>query len=823
MASRALTMKDDDEDKHVEDALAGENGDQVEQAKKFWQRVQDAIQPVLMDLNQMASEAVQKRRPIEERWLEDLRQYHGIYDPDTEAVFRADKDRSRIFIRITRVKTKAWAARLGDMLFPNDEKNWGIQPTPVPELAHSARAAAKQADELEAQANGIVDSHNQQVDAGGPGVPDQLPQAQAMMQQAGDHRMTEKDVQAQVEEASKRCDAMEREIDDQLTESRYPMHCRQIIRDLCKLGSGVLKGPVLAGTAKKSWANAGGRFELKASSSMTPGARRVNPWHFFPDPNAESVEEAEFFLERHLPNKKMLRGMSKEIGFNEDSVRKLLEDGPRSSSPGSGGDLSFINQLRVMESTAGIADSSDYMRDRYVVWEWHGSLEGCQIADMVRAMGRFQDAEDIDKDWDPLDTYQVRIFFCDNVLLKIDELWCLDSGDCLYSVASFSEGETCILGGIGVPRIMNSEQTMLNSAVRMMMDNAALAVSPQVVIDKEHIQPENNSWKLTPRKIWLRIKSVATPGQQQAPVFETHEIPLNQQMLAGIIQIAQQFVDVSVAMPMLAQGEAGQTAHDTAAGLTLLFNSANVTFRDVVKSWDDGITAPTIRRFYDFNMQFSDKDEIKGDMQVEARGTAVLMVRQQQAEQLMLMIREWATHPILGVGFRAYHAARLVLQALSITPDDVLLPEDEYMAKLKQMSQSAGQDDGQAAAAALDAKTKVQVATITAQSREKVAELTAQTEFAKLGQQKDITVAQVQAMFQTAQMAAEKDLHVEEMRAASKERALAAEIAVESQQANADRAMGMVPKGSGGNISLGADKPIQPSDGVRPALEAGLQ
>jgi hypothetical protein len=68
------------------------------------------------------------------------RAYWGKYDDSTETSL-ANSQKSKAFVKLTRHKTNGWAARLSDLLFPTDEKNWGIQPTPLPELAKAAKVA----------------------------------------------------------------------------------------------------------------------------------------------------------------------------------------------------------------------------------------------------------------------------------------------------------------------------------------------------------------------------------------------------------------------------------------------------------------------------------------------------------------------------------------------------------------------------------------------------------------------------------------------------------------------------------------------------------
>jgi len=94
---------------------------------------------------------IAKRTSLETRWIEDLEQYHGRYDSAT-AQNLYDTDRSQLFINYTRPKTDALAARLKDLLFPTDDKNWGINPTPVPTLSDNAEAAAQRARQKQEEA-----------------------------------------------------------------------------------------------------------------------------------------------------------------------------------------------------------------------------------------------------------------------------------------------------------------------------------------------------------------------------------------------------------------------------------------------------------------------------------------------------------------------------------------------------------------------------------------------------------------------------------------------------------------------------------------------
>jgi hypothetical protein len=145
-------------------------------------RMAEALTSVCSRLETLANEQVGLKVNIEARWIEDLRNYHGLYDNTTEAALRLAR-KSRAFVKITRKKTNAWAARLEDLIYPTDDRNWGIQPTPVPRLAKDAAQAAQ-------QAKAKVAAANQQMPADPSADPQAAAQAQATAAEGQAHADT---------------------------------------------------------------------------------------------------------------------------------------------------------------------------------------------------------------------------------------------------------------------------------------------------------------------------------------------------------------------------------------------------------------------------------------------------------------------------------------------------------------------------------------------------------------------------------------------------------------------------------------------------------
>jgi hypothetical protein len=135
------------------------------------QRLIEAGQIVVARLSALARQRVSDRSLIERRWLLDERQYHGCFHDTQEAALANTPEKSAAIINMTRPKTKAWSARLGDLLFPADDKNWGISPTPVPELTETAKDYAAKAQAAHEQAAQMVDIHNRDAQVGTQTMP----------------------------------------------------------------------------------------------------------------------------------------------------------------------------------------------------------------------------------------------------------------------------------------------------------------------------------------------------------------------------------------------------------------------------------------------------------------------------------------------------------------------------------------------------------------------------------------------------------------------------------------------------------------------------
>ncbi|SMC27234.1 hypothetical protein SAMN02745857_02762 [Andreprevotia lacus DSM 23236] len=538
----------------------------------------DAIDMLGGTLQKLAEETVARRSTLEARWLDDLRQFNSQYDRETLA--RIDRvGGSQAFVNLTRPKVNTLIGRLCDILLPTDDTNYGVHATPRPELLLYA-------DELQAM----------QVD------PAQLTpeQAQELARSIAD----------------KRCRAMAEEMQDQLDQANYAGVLRDVIEQAAIYGTGILKGPVVEARQRVSWEPlSDGATTVhvgRPSTALQPTLRMVNLWDFFPDASALRIEDCDFIFERSFLTARQMRHLSRQPGVMADRVASILAGGAERMSVTTG----HLGELRR------IAGLSETTQNRYEVWEYHGALS---VEDW-RACGfdlpEGDAAELIDLD--------VIVTFVNGTVVKAI-MNPHEAGERPYSVFVLERSDVSLFG-IGIPRLMRGSQASANAAWRMLMDNGGLAAGVQAIVNKRVVKPEDGNWSVRPRKTWYVDTDELNADVRGAINF--FDVPCNIGPLLELFNLSRLLTDEETSLPQIAAGQQG-TATKTAQGMTILINAANTVLRRIVKNFDDEITKPLITRWYNWNMQYNQRADIKGDFQVIARGTAALMQRDEQIQRLM--------------------------------------------------------------------------------------------------------------------------------------------------------------------------------------------
>ena len=637
-------MVEDDEQSAgstAEDGVPAPEGKKESEAQRE-QRLFDAYATIGSHLPRLFEERYNRRKPLESRWLQDMRAYYGQYDPDVENELK-EAGGSRLFVNLTRPKTNAFAARMMDMLLPTEDRNWGIGPTPVPEGDFDGEKDKPVADNMGNTArapNGVEVTNGDLIEG----------------------------LKAAAKEAAEK---MERQIDDRLTEAGHNSCQRKAIQQMAMLGTGVIEGPIQVRKEKKTWTQVGDLWQkVPAESEVVPTVEWVDLWDFFPDMNSSEPEEWRDGFRRYYMNGKTLRERAEKFGFNKLAVEQVLA-GEERRNPLTDDHLA---QLRSIQGLTNLQD------DRYMVLKYVGPMNREALK-----------AADIPVDDDVTTEYYGIVWLCENVVLRVDP-YPLDS-NCLPWSVCYAEKDSTSPFGWGIPRMMRGEQKAANAAFRMMVDNGGLSAGPQLVVDPTVIVPADGRPGLRARKVWHK-----NPDKADVPVknvFDMFTVDSHQAEMMNIFNLAMRMADEVTQLPLILEGEQATHITKTAQGMSILNNNANIVLKRAAKLYDDYMTTPLITRMFEWEMQFNPDNSIKGDHQIVAKGATVLLEKEMQAQSMMQLMQfkdsAWDAY------FDWYKVAKESAKTLRI--GDIVPDESKVQEKEAQRQQMVAQAQAQAMAA----------------------------------------------------------------------------------------------------------------------------
>lgn len=519
------------------------------------------------------------RKLTELRWLRDLRQFKGLYEPEDEAKMSG---RSRVFVRKTRVKVKTVNARVNDLLFPaGSEKNWSIDPTPIPMLS-------QQQEQL------VQITLDQMTQAGQP--VDDLTINQVIR-----------------EVANKAASKMSQAINDQLIEARYRQVSLQAIHSCHLYGTGIIKGPTVERRARTKFSQVNGKWVPKEEYFYAPSVSFVPLWDFYPDMTATELTQCRFVFQRHLMTAHDLAELADRPAFK--AGRQAIKDYIKGHPLGQVVTRLPDSELRSIGSRIG----TEQRIGQYEILERWGYLRGDQLQQIGVDVPESRAHE----------AFFSVVWLLPNGVVIMAALKPIDGVLWPFHLYQFDKDESSIFAE-GLASIMRDDQEMINSSTRMLLDNGALASGPMFEVTPSLLSKYEDLNDVSAWKVWLR--NGQSPGQRAVvPV----SIDGRLSDLQGIKAMFEANADETTAIPRYMSGEnASQGAAGTASGMSMLMGAANIVIKDLVANWDEGITRPFVEAMYRWNMRFNPNPEIKGDYAVIARGTSSLVAKEIRARQL---------------------------------------------------------------------------------------------------------------------------------------------------------------------------------------------
>ena len=540
----------------------------------------------------------------------------------------SDSTKATAFVMVTARYVDAGTAKVCETALPVDGKPFTLKATPVPELSGAAEDNTP-AEQITGQPM--------------PG-PDGQPMA---VKDLAKH---------QIEKAEKAAEKACTRIYDWMVEYKHPAEMRKVIFDGARIGVGVVHGPIpepRKARVLRRDAQAGA-VTLEIVQKIKPAARWVDPWNFYPAPGCgEDIHRGGHAFEYDRMLAAELAGLNGP-GWIKSAIKEVIKEGP--------------NKVNLEQGNP----HEPQHKKQYDVWHFTG-----KIARAAFEAANGDQAEDLTEGVDEVQA--VVTLVNDRVVRAIRPV--LESDNLPYRVFNWRR-RAGHWAGVGVAEQVKTPQKVVNAATRAMLNNAGMSAGSQIVSIMGALIPADGNQKITPDKLWWLDPASAAGIDDVRKAFAAFEWPNKTPQLMSIVEYGFKLAEEHSSIPLITQGQSGDTTPDTFGGQQLQDNNANQLLRDVGFGLNDTVTTPLVDDFYEWLLLDPDvPDEEKGDYQVDTSG-ALAIIEKALQDQFIPQLVAASKDPAYDL-----HPGRCMealLRSKRLSPEQFQLTEAEKEAKAQQ-------------------------------------------------------------------------------------------------------------------------------------------
>ena len=596
------------------------------------------------------------RRQYEQQWLQNYRNYRGVY---SDAVKFTEAEKSRVFIKVTKTKVLAAYGQITDVLFSAGRFPLSVDPTVLPEgISGDVHYDPAAEGEEDSSPYGFAGDGNE-LPAGATesslmlGPLEEKLEGKDMKEGMGSSPTSVNYNPAML--AAKR---MEKKIHDQLDESEATKQLRSAAFEMPLFGTGIMKGPMAVDKEYPNWDKEGNYIPV---TKTVPKVSYVSVWDWYPDPDAASVSDCQYSIQRHKMNRSQIRELKRRPFFRKDVIEAVITQGEGYVKK------YWEDDLQDYQVDSGV--------DRFEVLEYWGVMD----------MKTIEEHEiEVPEELESADELQVNIWVCNDRVIR-SVLNPFKPVRLPYYAVPYEHNPYSIFG-IGLAENMDDTQTLMNGFMRMAVDNAVLSGNLIFEVDETNLVP-GQDMQLYPGKVFRR--QGGAPGQA---LFGTKYPNVSGENLQ-LFDKARQLADESTGLPSFSHGQTGVTGVGrTSSGISMLMNAAAGGIKTVIKNIDDYMLGPMGRNFFHFNMQFDFDKSIRGDLEVKARGTESLMANEVRSQRLLQFLQVGA-NPNLAPWMKSQYIIREIAKSMELDPDKVTnnIEEAQEQAMVMQKQQAEAQ------------------------------------------------------------------------------------------------------------------------------------
>ncbi len=598
-----------------------------------------------VQLFNMFTTHVTDRKAAEDRWLQNMRQFRGIYDPE----IKISADCSKAYPKLTRKVVIGTVARLMQMLFPQTEKNYGVTCSPLPDLTKE-------------QLQEVLDTISALAAQGGDATQVQL---------------KDEDIEKAIYEYAKhKAEQMETKVDDDMKEMEYITLARRVVFSAVLYNLGVLTGPYNVKVRARTWQknDTTGKYEAIEVEKYKPVYEFLSLWDHYPDMTAKTLDKQDGAFDRHIMTRAQVEELRDRPDFMKDRIDKWLIDNPAGNYKAQWWETIIRGEPKSDRTYAQKEGR------KYELLSYWGNVTGKDI----RAAGVAIADDEVGK------TFHANVWQFGNTVIKA-KLAPFDGKVKHHHYFIFEEDDLSLLG-IGQSDTMRDSQLSLCEVTRAMLDNASV-VGSMVEVNDDLLAPGQDT-TIRKNKTFHREGEGASAGY---PAVRDIKIDSHLQDMLALRAAILDFSNQESGLPPPSMGDVSQGGSEalrTQGNASMFLGAAALPVRDTVRNFDS-FTMSVVGSLVQWNMKFDPNPSRDGDLNVIARGSTSLIAKEVRA-QALAMLKQTLT-PEDWPYFKRRQFLIDTVKAHDLMSEDLMEDEDkanDIIAQNQQTQAQAAQQQG---------------------------------------------------------------------------------------------------------------------------------
>jgi hypothetical protein len=405
------------------------------------------------------------------------------------------------------------------------------------------------------------------------------------------------------------------EVKDSFEENGWASAITQGLYDFVAYPAMVVKAPAPVYKKKKVW----DQGRMKIIHEVINGVERIAPYNFYPAPNAEDVQSADYIFELRTISANELVQLADDPLYDSKEIMRVFDEHPTGFALTGG---SAANKLIMTTQTFTQNEGVGF----YDVRCFYGKVMGVHLGELGI------------EGTDPMRQYEAEVFVIGSCVIRA--VLTSESGRPFHTLA-YDPVPGSLWGESPVTRLFDVQSALNNAFASMIADLQLSGLHVELTTSRLHSDDQIAGMSLAPRVVRKVNPDPSGSGRRAYDIFTVQpNSAAFRETMADLEEKAYKLVGFT--RMTLGETQGSGTIGRTAGGVASMLNQASKLRLQLLRSIEGKIIEPVVQSFIDTRLMTNPPPEIRGDVNVRARGLTGMVEREGQVESLQWQLQTLA-------------------------------------------------------------------------------------------------------------------------------------------------------------------------------------